>query len=186
MNPTFKALILLPAGVGAFFGATQWSAKGADDVESAPEIVAAVTRSSPGVSAPTGGSSAGASADNFLAALSSRRGFSEATTAFAPLSWQRPAPPPPAPATAPPPQPAPQPEPPTAPPLPFTFVGMAERGVDRPQAFLAKGEALLVVAVGDIVENQRYRIDALSPTGVVVTYLPLNKQQTINVPGGSP
>jgi hypothetical protein len=70
--------------------------------------------------------------------------------------------------------------------LPFTFVGMVERGADRPQAYLAKGDALLVVAVGDVIDNNTYRVDALATTGVVLTYLPLNKQQTVNVPGGPP
>jgi hypothetical protein len=63
---------------------------------------------------------------------------------------------------------------------------MVERGADRPQAYLAKGDALLVVAVGDVIDNNTYRVDALAATGVVLTYLPLNKQQTVNVPGGSP
>jgi hypothetical protein len=70
--------------------------------------------------------------------------------------------------------------------LPFVFVGMVERGADRPQAYLAKGEVLLVVSVGDFIENHTYRVDALAATGVVLTYLPLDKQQTVNVPGGTP
>jgi hypothetical protein len=61
-----------------------------------------------------------------------------------------------------------------------------ERGTDRPQAYLAKGDALLVVAVGDVIDNNTYRVDALATSGVVLTYLPLNKQQTVNVPGGTP
>jgi hypothetical protein len=62
---------------------------------------------------------------------------------------------------------------------------MAERGADRPQAYLAKGEVLLVVAVGDLIENRTYRVDALSPSGVLLTYLPLDKQQMVNAPGGN-
>jgi hypothetical protein len=63
---------------------------------------------------------------------------------------------------------------------------MVERGADRPQAYLAKGEALLIVAVGDLLENGKYRVEALSPTSVILTYLPLNQQQSLNVPGPSP
>jgi hypothetical protein len=103
-------------------------------------------------------------------------------TAFAPLSWL---PPPPPPRPAPPPAPPPPPPRPVAPPLPFVFVGMAERGADRPQAYLAKGEVLLVVAVGDFIENRTYRVDALSASGVLLTYLPLDKQQMVNAPGGN-
>jgi len=102
--------------------------------------------------------------------------------AFAKLNWQPP--PPPAPPAAPAPPPV-APPPPAAPPLPFAFVGMVERGAGKPQAFLAKGEALLVVAAGDVIENNTYRVDSLSPSSVVLTYLPLGKQQTINVAGGS-
>jgi hypothetical protein len=50
-----------------------------------------------------------------------------------------------------------------------------------PQAFLAKGDALLIVAAGDTIDNGTYRVDTLNPTQVVLTYLPLNMQQTIRV-----
>jgi hypothetical protein len=60
---------------------------------------------------------------------------------------------------------------------------MIEQNTDRPTAFLAKGEALHVVKVGDIVDGL-YRVDSLSPTQVVVTYLPLNQRQSLNVDGG--
>jgi hypothetical protein len=59
---------------------------------------------------------------------------------------------------------------------------MAERGADRPQAYLAKGNTLLVVSAGELIDGGRYRVDALSPTGVSLTYLPLNKQQTLSIP----
>jgi hypothetical protein len=102
--------------------------------------------------------------------------------AFGTLSWLPPPPPPPPPVQA---APVVVP-PPTAPPLPFTFVGMVERGAGPPHAFLAKGDQLLIVAAGDVIENNNYRVDSLSPTSVVLTYLPMGKQQTINVSGGAP
>jgi hypothetical protein len=80
--------------------------------------------------------------------------------------------------------PAPPPAP-TLPTLPFSFVGMVEQGTGKPQAFLSKGDALLVVSAGDLIENNSYRVDSLSPTALVLTYLPMGKQQTINVSGGS-
>jgi hypothetical protein len=58
-----------------------------------------------------------------------------------------------------------------------------EQKSDRPTAFLAKGEALHVVQAGDVVDNT-YRIESLSPTQIVVTYLPLNQQQALIVDGG--
>lgn len=99
--------------------------------------------------------------------------------AFANLSWLPPAPPV---VIVPPPRP-PKPPPPTAPPLPFTFVGLMEKGTARPQAFLTKGEALLVVAVGDMIDNNTYRIESLSAQKIVLTYLPMDTQQTLNILG---
>jgi hypothetical protein len=99
-----------------------------------------------------------------------------AATSFAPPP---PPPPPPAPVVAPPPPP-----PPKAPPLPFTFVGMVERGTGKPQAFLAKGDALHIVAAGDVVE-EKYRVETLTPTSVVLTYLPLSERQVLNASGSA-
>lgn len=102
--------------------------------------------------------------------------------AFANLSWLPPAPPV---QVAPPPQP-PKPTPPTAPPLPFTFVGLMEQGAARPQAFLAKGDVLLVVAAGDTIDNNTYRVETLNPQQIVITYLPMNARQTLNILGTTP
>ncbi|CAN5817975.1 hypothetical protein BH11PSE8_BH11PSE8_39950 [soil metagenome] len=102
---------------------------------------------------------------------------------FTSRSWLPPPPPPPAPVAAP---PAPKPPPPSAPPLPFAFVGMLERGNNQPQAFLAKGEALLVVAAGDTLENNTYRVESLTPQQIVITYLPMNTRQTLLVSGTVP
>jgi hypothetical protein len=102
--------------------------------------------------------------------------------AFRTATWTPPPPPPP-PAAAP--SPPPPPPPPTAPPLPFTFVGLLEQKASRPTAFLAKGEALVVAAVGDVIDGT-YRVESLSAAGIVVTYLPLNQRQTLGPSGGTP
>jgi len=90
----------------------------------------------------------------------------------------------------PPPAPAPvvavvaeAPPPPTAPPVPFRFVGLLEEKASKPAAFIAKGDALYVVRVGDVVENT-YRVESFNSAQVVVTYLPLQQRQTIEVTGG--
>ena len=101
--------------------------------------------------------------------------------AFAVKSWL----PPPAPVVVAPPRPPPPPPVPTAPPLPFAFVGMVEKGTARPQAFLAKGEMLLIVGVGDVIDNNTYRVDSLSSQQIAMTYLPLNTPQTLNISGGN-
>jgi hypothetical protein len=72
---------------------------------------------------------------------------------------------------------------PVPPPLPFTFVGLIEAGAPKPQAFLAKGNDLLVVAAGDVIDANTYRIDSLNPKQIQLTYLPLNAPQTLNMMG---
>jgi hypothetical protein len=62
---------------------------------------------------------------------------------------------------------------------------MLERGAAKPAAFLAKGEALLVVSAGDLLDNSTYRVDILNANEIVMTYLPMNIQQTLRVPGGA-
>ena len=101
--------------------------------------------------------------------------------AFVARSWLPPvvlAPPPP-------PPPAPKPLAPVAPPLPFAFVGMLEAGTAKPQAFLSKGDALLVVAAGDMLDNDTYRVDSLSAQQIVMTYLPMNLKQTLSAMGAT-
>jgi hypothetical protein len=99
---------------------------------------------------------------------------------FAPKGWL---PPPPPPAPLGPAAAAPPPPPPTAPPVPFRFVGLIEERSAKPAAFIAKGEALYVVHVGDVVETN-YRVESFNSAQVVVIYLPLQQRQTIEVTGG--
>jgi hypothetical protein len=212
MQKLAQVLIVLVAGAGAFVAAANWSRqRSPGDAGDSGEVVAVAARPSAAASAvatpapsastsaststsaaaptaqpasgPAGAAPAVAAAASAVAGAASAAGRRVPSTssvlAFSPLNWTPPPPPPPAPVApvAPPPPPAP-----VAPPLPFSFVGMVERGADRPQAYLAKGDVLLVVAVGDVIDNNNYRVDALSPTGVVLTYLPLRKQQTVNIP----
>jgi len=100
---------------------------------------------------------------------------------FVAVSFVPPPPPPPPVVAAPPPPPPP---PPKAPPLPFSFVGLLEKGGPKPAAFLARGDALLVVSAGDVIDKD-YRIESLSEREIVVTYLPLNERQSLNATGGS-
>lgn len=101
---------------------------------------------------------------------------------FVAVSFVPPPPPAPIPLAAPPPPPPP---PPKAPPLPFSFVGLLEKGGPKPAAFLARGDALLVVSAGDVVDRD-YRIESLSQREIVVTYLPLNERQSLPASGGRP
>ena len=103
--------------------------------------------------------------------------------AFALLSWLPPPPKAPPPAAPPPPPPVAEP---TAPPLPFTFVGLLEKsvGMDKPKAFLARGDTLLVVAAGDTVETN-YSVDSITAQQITLTYLPLKTRQTLAVTGAT-
>lgn len=94
---------------------------------------------------------------------------------FASVSWLPPTPP------SPPPPKLVAPPPPQAPPLPFSFVGMLEDSA-KPTAFLARGDALLIVLAGDTLDGN-YRVDTVSPKEIALTYLPLNQKQHIWISG---
>lgn len=179
-----RALALGSAGVATFYAAAQWTRAAKD--QAADEIVrpAAPSRSDRTTIAVVAGpaSAAVSSALRASGVVRARAALEPEGDAFARLSWLPPPPPPlpPAPVAPPPPPP-----PPTAPPLPFVFVGMVEQGAGKPQAFLSRGDALIIVAAGDVVDNNTYRIDSLGPTQVVFTYLPLNTKQSIDIAGAT-
>jgi hypothetical protein len=90
--------------------------------------------------------------------------------AFAPRDWT---PPPPRPAQAP---PAP---PPTAPPLPFTVIGKSVEG-GAWEVYLAQGDRLHVVRDGAVIDGT-YRVDAIAPPVLTLTYLPLDQVQQLTI-----
>ena len=185
-----RLLFIACAGISTFYVSAQLSrshrAAGDDVVEevaraAAPGSKAASSPSSVSVPSPAPVPAADAAASGLLVDRTKTIPRTKGTP-FASLSWLPPPPPPPPPLPPPPPPPKPQP---VTPPLPFSFVGLLERGAARPQAFLAKGDALLVVGAGDMLDNNTYRVDALNANEVVMTYLPTNVQQTLNVSGRS-
>lgn len=90
--------------------------------------------------------------------------------AFASRNWTPP--PPPAP-------PAPPPPAPAAPPLPFTYLGKAqEKGAW--EVFLARGNETLIVRNQMVIDGV-YRIDAIAPPSLTITYLPLKQVQQLNI-----
>lgn len=74
-----------------------------------------------------------------------------------------------------------RPAPPTAPPVPFTYVGQLDAKAARPQVFLSNGDQLLIVSPGDVIDSQ-YRIESVSESDVVLTYLPLHERQVVTIP----
>ncbi len=79
----------------------------------------------------------------------------------------------------PPPAPAPPPPPPTAPPLPFTFIGKSLQDGTW-EIYLARGERTHLVRENTVIDGT-YRVDAIRPPVLTLTYLPLNQVQQLNI-----
>ena len=83
--------------------------------------------------------------------------------------------------TPPPPPPAqpPPPPPPSAPPLPFTFIGKSVAD-GAWEVYLARGDRTYVVRDKALIDGT-YRVDAIAPPVLTLTYLPLNQVQQLNI-----
>jgi len=68
--------------------------------------------------------------------------------------------------------------PPTAPALPFEYMGKLVDG-DETTVFLLRGDRNLVVRAGDTFESV-YRLDRITDNELILTYLPMNLQQSLN------
>jgi hypothetical protein len=167
-------IVLAAAAGAAFYGAQRFAAP-----DTAEQIVQPVVR---GQAGPDAGRPAPVLAPFVTPPQRAAIDVGGAADAFATVSWT-PAPPP-VPVAPPAVRPAP-PVAPAAPPPPFKYIGLLEQRTDRPTAFLAKGEALHIVRVGDVLDGT-YRIESLSPAQVVITHLPSNERQTLGVTGGHP
>ena len=90
---------------------------------------------------------------------------------FATHSWYVAPPPPPPPAPV-------APPPPTAPPFPYTYVGSFTPAGEPPVFFIAHGDRVLDVRVGDDVDGV-YAFETADVGQLVFNYLPLNVRQTV-------
>lgn len=79
----------------------------------------------------------------------------------------------------PPPAPAPPAPPPTAPPLPFTFIGKSLQD-GAWEIYLARGDRTYSVRADTVIDGT-YRVDAIRPPVLTLTYLPLNQVQQLNI-----
>ena len=91
---------------------------------------------------------------------------------FVSKSWYVPPPPPP-------PPPKVAPPPPTAPPLPFTYLG-SFRDSGKPVYFLVKGDNILTVKEGDVIEGI-YRVNGSAGSTLSLTYVPLDIKQSLDI-----
>ena len=74
---------------------------------------------------------------------------------------------------------APPPPPPQAPPIPYTYIGKKlEDG--HWEVYLALGDDTRVVHAQSTLDGN-YRVDAIAPPTMTVTYLPLKQVQTISI-----
>jgi hypothetical protein len=92
---------------------------------------------------------------------------------FGRQDWTPPPPPPPKPV------PPPPPPPPSAPPLPFTFIGKSVAD-GAWEVYLARGDRTYVVRDKTVIDGT-YRVDAIAPPVLTLTYLPLNQVQQLNI-----
>jgi hypothetical protein len=103
--------------------------------------------------------------------LKPRKPPAESKTLFASVTWN-----PPKPIVA-----APAP-PPTAPPLPFTYIGKRlEDGVWH--VYVSRGDQTLIVREQQTIDGT-YRIDAVKPPQMTLTYLPMDERQTLSIGAG--
>lgn len=68
---------------------------------------------------------------------------------------------------------------PVAPPLPYVFVGKKQEA-DTWEVYLTRGELTFVARQGETLEGT-YRVDAIQPPTLSLTYLPIGQVQTIAI-----
>jgi hypothetical protein len=68
---------------------------------------------------------------------------------------------------------------PTAPPLPFAYLGRLTQD-GKTEVYVLRGDELISVAAGQKIDEQ-YRVEALSESSIVFTYLPLKTRQSIEL-----
>ncbi|MCC7199291.1 MAG: hypothetical protein IT483_07270 [Gammaproteobacteria bacterium] len=158
---------MLPVLVAAAVGIALWGTAGSDSVDPG-----AITEAVPaGIADARAGDQVAAGMPiafpRRVASTGTRRDLFDVT------SWYVAPPAPPPVKLAPPP-------PPSAPPLPYTLMGSYAAAGGRTVYYLVKGDRMFDVHVGDKFDNV-YRVDALKDDQLVLTYLPLEQQQTLSL-----
>jgi hypothetical protein len=71
------------------------------------------------------------------------------------------------------------PQAPSAPPLPFSYFGrLTENG--STEVFVMRGDELISIAAGRNIDAE-YRVEAITPSAIRFTYLPLKTRQTLEL-----
>ncbi|RTL20322.1 MAG: secretion system X translation initiation factor [Burkholderiales bacterium] len=161
--------LLIFGGLAVSLGLTAWVSRDAPD--DAP-VTAMPRRTQPGTPAP-GPSGSAASPGDWPGPAATHRAEWPTPEPEVRAAWGEPPPPPPRTEPEPPPPPPP---PPQAPAFPYQLVG---RMTDpTPRAVLNNAQRSAVVAAGEVVDGS-WRVDAVEPAGMRVTYLPLDLSQRI-------
>ena len=69
---------------------------------------------------------------------------------------------------------------PVAPPLSFQYIGKMVDADNRAAVFLEKQKRIFIVREGDAIEGN-YRVDAIVPPVMTLTYIPLDEKQTMQI-----
>ena len=185
MNPRHIAMgvALLGAAALVAFGDRSPDSGVAEAVERKPPRTA-VTAVAVVASPVRGQGAAGETADPAILRLAPRatlignsdEAMGAGQDVFGRRDWTPPPPPPPPPAIV---AKPPPPPPPSAPPLPFTYLGKAVSAGSW-EVFLAIGDKTYI-ARDKMVIDGIYRVDAIAPPTLTLTYLPLNQVQQLNI-----
>jgi hypothetical protein len=175
-NARLKVMVALAVVIGGYVVATSGDDAGVEPAQRPRAAAGAAARSAAAADGAVVGPAAGA----LLARLGRRVSDGAASDAlFARHSWYvAPPAPPPAPVVA-----APPPVP-TAPPLPFGIMGSYARPGDATVYFLTRQDRVFDVHVGDTIDGT-YKVASAGNGQLVLTYLPLDIQQTLAI-GGAP
>lgn len=173
--------IALAAAAGlVLFGDRTPASDVAEPVVRAARVPAARSNATPAV-ASRSGAAASAPAEVLIQRLVPRAllvgeagegSFASGEGVFGGQNWNPPPPPPPPVSTAPPP-------PPMAPPLPFSYIGKAAAD-GAWEVYLSRADKVYVVRTKTVIDGT-YRVDAIAPPLMSLTYLPLNQVQQINI-----
>lgn len=184
MTPRHLAMgaALLVAGALVVFGDRTPESDVAEAVERKPALASVPVADA--VAAPRRGAGADVGADPVILRLAARavligegdEAMGAGADVFGRRDWNPPPPPPPSAASN---APPPPPPPPMAPPLPFIYLGKAASAGSW-EVYLAIGEKTYI-ARDKLVIDGIYRVDAIAPPTLTLTYLPLNQVQQLNI-----
>ncbi len=174
-----KGVLLAASGLAAVGIAALVSGRQGDNLSS--EVVGAAIKRAPRDAQASAGEPSSQAVALFDLRSLRRTGATKIHTSslLQPKSWYAPPPPPPPVAMPKVLAASSPPAPPSAPPMPFMYIG---KMIDRQKVviFLLRNDVQYVAQLNDVLDGT-YRVEKISDDDVVLTYLPLNAQQTLTL-----